>query len=765
MSERGSHQGSAARPSRTDEPSFRALIENTSELVSLLAPDLTVIFQAGSVLRQLGYEPGELAGTKFTQLVDPADLTRLRARCADAADGVAHPPLELRLKYHDGRWLDAETLVRFDGGEGYLVLTTRDISERKRAEQALARRAAQQSTVAQLGTEALAGEELTELLDHVCREVARTLHADHVEVFEYLSVRDSFVLLAGLGDGEYLTRGTSLPARGTAPALALRSSHPVIVRDWSAEPRFEEAASVSERGLRSGVSVPIPGAAEPFGVISVCAREPHLLTYEDGIFLRAIANTLAAAIGRFADEEKIRHQALHDHVTGTPNRTLFEDRLTQALATVSRHGGQAAVLFLDLDNFKRLNDSLGHEIGDGVLKAVVGRISGCLRAEDTLARFGGDEFAVLLPRVDRDEDAIAVVERIGAALKAPLTVEGRQIVITASVGIALSRSLEPGQEARVLVRAADLAMYAAKQRGRGGWEFFADHMHESAVQRFDLTGELYQALERSELEVHYQPIVTLRNEEIVGLEALVRWNHPRHGFLSPAVFLPLAVETGLIVPLGRFVLRTACESLQRWQHAQPRHRGLYMTVNLTTQELRAPDLVTDLRAILSDTGVDPGSLVLEITEEALLETGDDVVSRLDELKGLGIRLAIDDFGTGYSALSYLQNFPMDILKLDKSFVDRLGGSSDQERLVKGIIELAHDLGLETVAEGIERADQAAALRAMDSELGQGFHFARPLTRSDIELILAPVADPNAVGAQSFSIGTPTRLPHSVHDPS
>jgi diguanylate cyclase (GGDEF)-like protein len=472
--------------------------------------------------------------------------------------------------------------------------------------------------------------------------------------------------------------------------------------------------------------------------MSVQAAEQQRFNYDDGLFLQAIANILAAAIARSDGEQKIRHQALHDAVTGLPNRTLFADRLTLALVTARRHQRRLAVLFIDLDGFKRVNDSLGHAIGDVVLKAVAERLSTCLRDEDTLARFGGDEFVVLLPEIDEDEAAVAVVERIQEALRVPLSSEGRQIVTSASVGIAFGGAQHGDEHAAVLVRDADLAMYAAKQRGPGRWEFFAEHMYDTAVERLALTGDLYQALERDELEVHYQPIVDLDDEAIVGVEALVRWNHPRHGLLPPSVFIPLAEETGLIVALGRKVLRAACHNLRRWQLAQPRHRDLYVSVNLATQEIHAPDLVEDLRAVLAESGIPPSSLVLEITEGVLLATDDGVTTRLAELKDLGVRLAVDDFGTGYSALSYLQRFPMDILKIDKTFVDGLGGSNDQDRLVRGIIDLAHDPNLETVAEGIERPEQAAALRTMHSELGQGYHFAKALTRDDMDTVLSPV---------------------------
>jgi diguanylate cyclase (GGDEF)-like protein/PAS domain S-box-containing protein len=723
---------------RIDEQRFRSLVENASDVITVVGPDLTILFQTHSGAQMLGYRAAELEGTKFATLVDPSGLAQLRATCAEAADGIGHRPVQLSLQHRDGTWLDGETVVRYEADGGLFVLTTRDVRERKRAERQLRRQAAQQAVVARLGAHALAGEELCELMLQASCEVSKTLDADYAGVLQYFSDRDVFTLFAGVGLDACRRLRTTFPGRGSQPGLTLSANSPVIVRDWESEDRFDEAKFMSAHEVASGISALIPGVDGPFGVISVQATERNRFNYDDGLFLQAIANILAAAIARSDGEEKIRHQALHDAVTNLPNRTLFEDRLQLALATARRHERRLAVLFLDLDSFKRVNDSLGHAAGDVVLKSVATRLSGCLRDEDTLARFGGDEFAVLLPEIDDDQALLAVVDRIQEALRLPLSIEGRQIVTTASVGIAIGGAGRSDESAEALVRDADLAMYAAKQRGPGRWEFFAEHMYDTAVQRLTLTGDLYDALERDELEVRYQPIVALDDEAIVGMEALVRWNHPRHGLLSPAVFLPLAEETGLIIPLGRMVLRAACRNLRRWQLAQPRHRNLYVSVNLATQEIHAPDLVSDLRTILDETGVAPASLILEITEGVLLATDESVTTRLQELKDLGVRLAVDDFGTGYSALSYLQRFPMDILKIDKTFVDGLGGSSEQDRLVKGIIELAHDLNLETVAEGIERADQAAALRTMRSELGQGFHFAKALTCSDMDAVLSPV---------------------------
>ncbi len=714
----------------------RSLIENASDAISVVGPGLEIVLQAGSVTKLLGYQSCQLEGTKFSALVDPPSLGTLRAGCAAAADGLPTPPVELRLCHQDGHWIDVEVGIRHDAELGYLVLTTRDASERKRAERKLKRQAHQQAVVATLGARALESTDLPGLMLEAASEIQRTLDVKYVGVHEYVPERDVFVLFAGLGLDAVSGLGTTLPAGDSHLGAALQSSAGVIVPDWDAEIRFSDVPFFRGHGLSGGISVPVPGKPSPFGVLTVQGTHPGQFNYEDAVFLQAVANIFAAALARCESEEKIRHQAMHDIVTGLPNRILFEDRLSRALASARRRDRQLAVLFLDLDNFKRVNDSLGHATGDEVLRMSADRLSRCLRDEDTLARFGGDEFVVLLPELEREDDWLPVAERIQDTLQTPLEVDGRRIVTSVSIGVALGGNDESAKDAQALVRDADLAMYAAKQRGPGQREVFADKMYESAVERLDLIGDLHPALERDEFEAFFQPIVSLDSESLVGVEALVRWHHPREGLLAPGTFLSLAEETGLIIPLGREILRQACENVKRWQASDPRYRSLYVSVNLSSPEVHSPGLVSALKSILAETGLDPASLVLEITEGVLLKSEDAALGKLRELKALGVRLAVDDFGTGYSALSYLQHFPMDILKIDKTFIDRLCEHEEQERLVNGIIELAHGVNLQTIAEGIETPAQAAALRGMQAGLGQGFHFARPISTAEMDELIA-----------------------------
>ena len=711
------------------------LVERSPDLVLVLAADLTVLYASHAAQRMLGQSPAQLEHSKLDPLVDPRDLDRLHSACADAADGILGRPVALHLRRRDGLWLTAEALVRYDADERCLIATVRDVGERRRAELRLRREVDRQRLVVALGEQALMGADLAELIGSAVRELAGALLADYVAVLRSEPDCGTLVLACTHGDTAYSSALPTAAGATTQPAVALHSAEPVIVRDWAAERRFEEAPALVARGFASAIAVAIPGARHPFGAIVAQSGAPGAFTHEDGVLVRGVANVLAGAYARADGEERIRYQALHDKSTALPNRALFEDRLTRALTSAQRHSRRVAVLSLGLDSFKLVSESLGHASADQLLGAFADRVADCLRAEDTVARVGADVFGVLLPELAAETDVLRVVERINHNLRVPLRVGDRGIVTSASIGIAFNQDGGQRDEAGALMRDADLAMYAAQARGPGSWEFFAPHMHDAAVRQLELTSDLHRAVQRGEFEVHFQPIVSLTDEAIVGAEALVRWQHPEHGLLGPGAFMPIAEDTGMIVPIGRFVLRTAAHALAAWQAAATTHRALSVSVNLGLQQVCAADLLDDVRSVLAQTGIDPSSLVLEITEDVLL-TRDGVLDRLRELRALGVRLAVDDFGTGYSALSHLQRFPVDVIKIDKSFVDGIAEDADRARLIRGIIELTHSLGLVTVAEGIESGEQADVLRELGSELGQGFHYARPQPANAVAALLA-----------------------------
>jgi diguanylate cyclase (GGDEF)-like protein/PAS domain S-box-containing protein len=437
---------------------------------------------------------------------------------------------------------------------------------------------------------------------------------------------------------------------------------------------------------------------------------------------------------RKALEEELAHQAFHDSLTGLSNRAVFRDRVDHALARSARLGTPLTVLLLDLDGFKTINDSLGHEAGDELLIAVAARILACGRESDTVARLGGDEFGILLEDEGDERRATQVAHRVLQAVSEPYDVRGREIFVRASIGIAFS---SPGTDTTDdLIRNADAAMYAAKAAGRDRYQIFEPAMHARALARFEVHADLQRALDRGELAVYYQPIVEFSTGAVKGVEALVRWLHPTRGVLAPIEFIGVAEDTGLIVPLGRWVLNEACRQIVEWRSNDPDASTLMVSVNLSTRQLLEPDIVLQVQRVLEETGLDPAALTLELTEGSLMQDVADTAVKLRALKHLGVRLAIDDFGTGSSSLAYLKHFPIDLLKIDKSFVEQITTEeSEGSALVRTIIELAQTFELDTVAEGIEAVDQLDELRSAGCRSGQGYLFARPLDGDAMEGLL------------------------------
>ena len=440
---------------------------------------------------------------------------------------------------------------------------------------------------------------------------------------------------------------------------------------------------------------------------------------------------------RKALENELSHQAFYDPLTDLPNRALFMDRLAHALARAQRRRSKVAVMFLDLDNFKFVNDSLGHECGDQLLVAVGERLLECLRPEDTLSRFGGDEFTVLLEGATRLNEATGVAERIAGALRAPFTIDGRDLYVTASIGICVS--IDGRERPGDLLRHADLAMYRAKRGGKDNYNVFDPSVNVHPPGRLGLESDLRRAVERGEFVVHYQPEVLLETGDLAGLEALVRWEHPERGLLPPAEFVPLAEETGLIVAIGRWVLREACRQAKGWLERHPEALGETLpavNVNLSPRQFRHPDLVKDVARVLQETSLSPRNLGLEVIESSVMDDAVVANTVLQQLGDLGVRLAIDDFGTGYSSLSRLKHLPVDVLKIDRSFVAGIGDDAEDEVLISGVTNVAAGLGLSAVAEGVETPAQAARLRALGCTLAQGYYFSGPLPSEEVPALLA-----------------------------
>jgi diguanylate cyclase (GGDEF)-like protein len=429
-----------------------------------------------------------------------------------------------------------------------------------------------------------------------------------------------------------------------------------------------------------------------------------------------------------------RHDAMHDSLTGLPNRALFLDRLRQCIERKDRERRLDAVLFMDLDSFKVINDSLGHKAGDELLIETARRLNDCLRTKDTAARLGGDEFTVLLEEIDDPGDAVRVAQRIAGALRAPFTLGEHEVFVTTSIGIALSAA--PGASPDNMLRDADVAMYEAKSEGKARYKVFNAGMYAKALRRLELENELRRAIEGGELRLHYQPKISLNDGSVVGMEALARWEHPTRGLVAPDEFIPLAEETNLIYPLGKWVLEEACTRAREWQLLYPHAAEIVMSVNISAKQFQQPDLITNLKRVLRETGLAPRHLQLEITESVVTADLDFATRVLTELKELEVKLAIDDFGKGYSSLTSLKRFPLDDLKIDRSFVGDLGKSAQDAAIAKLVIDLAHVVGMQAVGEGVETPEQLHQLQRMGCDVVQGYYFYRPLPTARASALLA-----------------------------
>jgi diguanylate cyclase (GGDEF)-like protein len=508
---------------------------------------------------------------------------------------------------------------------------------------------------------------------------------------------------------------------------AVRERRPIVVEDYGADPR--RMPDVAVDGLRAVISAPIYQRGELVGALSLGTRRVGRRYSEierDAVL--AFAEHAGLALNDAKAAEETAHQAFHDPLTGLANRALFVDRLAQSRTRASAAGDSVGVLFADLDGFKTVNDSLGHAAGDQLLIIVGQRLASVVGPTDTVARFGGDEFAILVEDVRQPIELARTARLALDALERVIEVEGREVFVTASIGIAVG--LEEPEE---LLRNADLAMYEAKGQGKGRYEIFQSHMHEALAQRLELELDLKRATNRDQFVLHFQPIVEMEEETVVGVEALIRWMHPEQGLILPDQFIPIAEEGGQIHAMGRWVLWEACQRVVEWEDEYGR---LGLNVNLSGAQLRQASIVREVAEILDATGLEPDRLTLEITESVLMEVTSSNTERLDALKKLGVQLAVDDFGTGYSSLQYLKRFPFDWLKIAKPFVDGVEASDSQARIAQAIVDLAHSLEIEVIAEGIESRRQSTVLGDLGCLNGQGFHYSPPLPAEEVAAYMA-----------------------------
>jgi diguanylate cyclase (GGDEF)-like protein/PAS domain S-box-containing protein len=690
----------------------------------------------------LGYTPEEWLAdpTLWSRSLHPEDRERAISQETHRTTGNPNPPpLDYRMVTRDGRvvWILDEAVLEPDElGVPVWHGVLYDITERKKVEQELRRAAAQQAAVARLGGSALKDGAPEVLMSEAAKLLTEIEGVDSACVWEVDRDGRRLRLRAGL-EGRLAGSERASAALDSHAGAALDSKLHVIVDDWSAETRFSMPPALRVIGLRSSLAVPIEGKQQQFGVLDVHSTEAHRFTPQDVHFVQASANVLADAIERHAADQALRHRVLHDSLTGLPNRLSFVDSLNDALRRSTASGSPVGILFLDLDNFKLINDSMGHHAGDELLRAVAPRLRSHLRPGDIVARFGGDEFGILVDRLADEDEAVAIADRIAAAFAEPYAMHGVDHFVSASVGIAVARpsSREP-VDADLLIRDADAAMYRAKERGRARCELFDAEMRAGALRRLEVERELRHALERKELELHYQPLIALRSGEITGLEALVRWRHPERGLLDPGQFVSIAEDSGMIEPIGRWVQENACRQILEWHELRPDERPFDVSVNLSARQVTNRELAASIEEILAGSGLDPVHLRLEITESALVEESATARGALEALSQTGVGLVLDDFGTGYSSLAYLNRFPFDALKIDRSFIDALGVEQERTAIVEAIIGMARALALDVIAEGVENEAQLSELRRLGCDYAQGHLFSKPLPPEKISALLS-----------------------------
>jgi diguanylate cyclase (GGDEF)-like protein/PAS domain S-box-containing protein len=722
----------AAEWDRRRERRFESLVSNTADVIVVLDQQGRVLYVSPSV-RSLGYDPNDVLGEQVTTYLHPADLPTMIAAFEDIAERPGGAiDVRYRVRHLDGsyRWMESHVanLVDDPSVEG-LVVTERDITERLAVDQRLRARATQQAAVAAFGHRALEGAPAHELASDAVRVVRSVLDVASCQLWAEADDEDGLVLEADDGVAVGEVGRTLAPAghRSLAGYTLDAGGGVVTSENLGTEERF--TTSRPGRGLRfsSAMAAAVSGRAVGRAVLVVESLDPRSFTTDDIAFVQNIANGLALATARRGAEEETRRQALHDALTELPNRALFLDRLHTALARADRHGRLVAVLFLDLDHFKVVNDSLGHDVGDRLLMIVADRLRSQLRPGDTVARFGGDEFTILCEDLDDTDEVVAMAERILDELREPMRIGPAEMHTTASIGIAVS---DDRARPESMLRDADAAMYRAKERGRARHELFDTPMRERAIDRLRTESALRRAVPAGELCLHYQPVVELMTGEAIGVESLLRWHHPTRGLLAPSDFVPVAEETGLIDAIGAWVLEEACTEAVRW-HQQPGLADLMVSVNVSARALSTVGFDAQVARVLNRTGIDPSLVCLEITESAVMGNVEVSLRALRRLKHVGVTIAVDDFGTGYSSLTYLRRLPVDVLKVDQSFVAGLGRQSEDSAIVRAVVTLAGSLGLVAIAEGVERAEQVEELYAVGCRLGQGFHYAPPVPASEL----------------------------------
>jgi len=685
--------------SAMDQAAIVSEIDTQGRIVNVNA-----LFQASS-----GHTRAELIGQPLSRFTRAPDGPQWQP------DGAAWTGEVAVLGHARGLQWQRTIVPIFDADnvlERYICIDI-DITARKEFERTIVANARRERLVADLGRAALATGELDHLFGAAAQAAASALGASAAAVFEF-DERDGarhVTVRAGAG---LLAHAAGLQLSGLAVVLQAQPADQLL------RPMF--AALGESHGVNSGVDACIICADRQFGMIGVFSDDGRPFGSEDHVFLRSITNILATAIERQAAQKRLTYLAQYDALTDLPNRRHLANFLNQVIKGAAATGGRAGVMFIDLDHFKKVNDSLGHDVGDQLLVLATQRLRGCVLEGDLVARLGGDEFALVLPAVGGDDDLVRLARALVETLSRPFMMGGQQLFVSASIGIA--RYPADGLDADTLLKNADTAMYAAKNSGRNNHQLYTAAMQEGAEQRLRLEAQLHLALENGEFLLHYQPKVDLASGALSGFEALLRWRHPERGLVPPLEFISLLEDSGLIIPVGEWVVQEVCAQLRAWQAQGLAVRPV--AINLSARQLRQDDLAGAIERIVGASGVDPALLEFELTESMLMADPAAAVAILGRIKELGIRLSIDDFGTGYSSLAYLKRFPLDALKIDRTFVRDLPHDSEDAAITKAVIDLAHSLNLKVVAEGVENVEQLRQLERFGCDEIQGYYIGRPL---------------------------------------
>ncbi|KXK31733.1 MAG: diguanylate cyclase/phosphodiesterase [Candidatus Brocadia sinica] len=840
------------------------IIRSIADTLIVVTPEATIKMVNQATCNLLDYQENELIGKPISLIL--AEEQHVKTILFDALSERGFIcNVETVYVANGGRkipMLLSGAAMNGDNTTQGIVVVGSDLTERKRIEKEIRNRAIQQEVVSKIGQRALAGIDLTTLLDEIVAMVAQTFSVEYSKILELLPDGKALLLRAGIGWKEGLVGQATVNAGYNSQAgYTILSGEPVIVGDLNLETRFNGPDMIFDHGVISGMSVIIQGKDRPFGVLGVHTTRQRTFTIDDVHFLQAIANVLAHAIERnqfieklgekeerlelalwgtdlglwdwniqtgkvFYDkrlaemldytleeielhgdsweklihpddmpgmtkilndhlngkiecyeanyrilnksgewlwildrgkvverdrygkplrvvgthrnittqkraEARILYMANHDILTDLPNRALFLDRLEQELAHAHRNNRILAVIFLDLDRFKIINDTHGHAVGDLLLKAVAERLRGCIREGDTVSRMGGDEFTLIITDIVHPQDVVPIAQKIHSKVSLPFHLEGRELHITPSMGITLYPL--DAKDADSLIKKADTAMYHSKEQGRGNFKFYTEEMNVTILERAALENNLRKAPEKEELVVYYQPQINLVTGQVIGIEALVRWQHPHLGMISPGKFIPIAEEAGLIVPLGEWVLKTACSQIKKWHDAG--FSTLRLAVNISAYQFKQQNFVDMITRVLKETSLGPHSLEIELTEGVIMQINEQIITTLYKLKAVGIQFTIDDFGTGYSSLGYLKRFPVDALKIDQSFIQDITTNPDDVAIVKAIIAIAESLKLRVIAEGVETHEQVAVLQKLCCNNIQGYVYSRPLPAPDLEHLL------------------------------